>query len=359
MEAAAALPERFRALRVDVSNDGGDADMRLADCRPDDLPDGDLTVAVQWSSLNYKDALSAQGNRGVTRSYPHTPGIDAAGVTVATGDPAPGNRAAGVTVATGDAVIVQGRDFGMNTWGGWSEYIRVPADWAVPLPPELSPRQAMAYGTAGFTAALAIERLEQAGLRACAPDLPVLVTGAGGGLGSIAVAMLAACGYRVTACTGKAGTPVWERYLQSLGADQVIPRAELEQDAERPIARRRWRGGIDTTGGSLLAALVKGCAYGATVAACGLTQSAELPLTVYPFILRSVSLLGVDSAEVDRSVRTRVWSRIAGDLRCPAIEEQAQAVSLGELPATVAQLINGEHGGRTVVQVQRDTSRSS
>ena len=338
------LPESFRAIRVSLDGDQA-ALMDLQSCRPVDLPEGRLTVAVHWSSLNYKDALSSRRNRGVTRESPHAPGIDAARVVLAGDDPAPG-----------EAVIVQGHDFGMNTWGGWSELVRVPREWVVPLPSGLSPRQAMAYGTAGFAAALAVERLEPLLPPEDDADEPLVVTGAGGGVGSIAVAMLAARGYRVAACTGKAGNEVWEEYLRSLGAADVLPRAELENDAGRPIARSRWRGGIDTTGGSLLSGLIKGCRYGGAVAACGLTQSAELPLTVYPFILRNVSLLGIDSVEVPAAVRSRVWSRIADDLRCPAIEAQAHAVSLGELDTAVEKLMQGEHGGRTLVRVLGDAA---
>jgi acrylyl-CoA reductase (NADPH) len=336
----------FRALRA-VERDGG-VTASVERCVLADLPPGDLLLRVDWSSLNYKDALSLAGNRGVTRSYPHTPGIDLAGEVVESSDPA---------MPPGSAVICHGYDLGMNSWGGFSEYVRVPAGWAVPLPTGISPREAMAYGTAGFTAALSVERIDRI-LRPDGESVPpgeVVVSGASGGVGSIAVAMLAGLGYAVTASTGRCDDEGARQRLTELGAREIVDRDNLAADAARPISRSRWIAGVDTTGGSILAGMVKAAGRQAPVTACGLTRDADLPLTVFPFILRGVQLIGIDSAETPREERTRVWSRIAGDLRRPAVEAGVNEIALEEVPAVAAALLRGEHRGRTVIRVRGES----
>ncbi|MCG8481051.1 MAG: YhdH/YhfP family quinone oxidoreductase [Spirochaetales bacterium] len=275
-----------------------------------------------------------------------TPGIDTAGRVVRI------DGAESTELRPDMPVIVHGYDLGMNTWGGLGEYIRVPADWVVPLPEPLDAESAMAYGTAGFTAALSVERLQHAaGDAPFPPELPVVVSGASGGVGSVAVAMLAGLGCEVVAATGKAGDAASVGYLKRLGASEVVDRTSLEVDLKRPLAKARWAAGVDTTGGTILSSIVRSTAYRGAVTCCGLTQSAELPLSVYPFILRGVQLIGIDSAQTPIAVRRRVWERIAGDLRRPAIEESAQEIPLHRAPEVAAGLIDGTHRGRTIVAV--------
>ncbi|MEX2443904.1 MAG: YhdH/YhfP family quinone oxidoreductase [Alkalispirochaeta sp.] len=343
------VPRQFAALRARETESGVAA--AVEQCRPEELPPGEVVVRVSYSSLNYKDALSLRGNRGVTRNYPHTPGIDAAGTVV---------ESATKDLPPGSSVVVHGYDLGMNTWGGFSEYIRVPAEWVVPLPDALDPRTAMIYGTAGYTAALAVERLDRI-LRSRpegASRGPVVVSGAGGGVGSIAVAMLSGLGYTVTASTGQADDPVAREWLTTLGAEEVIDRDTVARAAEKPISKGRWIAGVDTTGGTILAGMVKAAAYGAPVAACGLTRDAELPLTVFPFILRAVQLIGIDSVHTPIDERRRVWKRIADDLRRPAVEAGADQISetdLAGIPQVADSLLEGTHRGRTVVHIAAAT----
>lgn len=343
------VPSHFSALRARETESGVTA--AVEQCALDELPRGEVIVRVSHSSLNYKDALSLQGNRGVTKSYPHTPGIDAAGVIAASSvDDLPPET----------AVVVHGYDLGMNTWGGFSEYIRVPAGWVVALPDTLTPRTAMIYGTAGYTAALSVERIDRV-LRARSEDAPrgpVVVSGAGGGVGSIAVAMLAGLGYSVTASTGQADNPDVREWLIALGADEVVDREEVAAAAEKPIGRARWIAGVDSTGGTILAGMVKAAAYGAPISACGLTRDADLPLTVFPFILRGVQLIGIDSVQNPIDERRRIWHRIAGDLRRPAVEQgqaQVSETDLAGVPEVARSLLEGAHRGRTVVRVASDT----
>jgi alcohol dehydrogenase len=342
------VPHHFHALRARESESGISASVER--CTPDELPAGDVLVRVSHSSLNYKDALSLQGNRGVTRSYPHTPGIDAAGTIV---------DSAVEGLPPGTVVVVHGYDLGMNTWGGFSEYIRVPGEWVVPIPDALDPRTAMIYGTAGYTAALSVERIDRV-LRTRpegAPMGPIVVSGSGGGVGSIAVAMLAGLGYSVTASTGQAHNEEAREWLMSLGAEHVVDRDDVAAAAEKPIGKARWVAGVDTTGGTILAGMVKAAGYGAPITACGLTRDADLPLTVFPFILRGVQLIGIDSVQNPIEERRGVWQRIADDLRCPGIERAQADVSdtdLAGVPAVARALLEGSHRGRTVVRVAAD-----
>jgi len=301
-----------------------------------DLPEGDLLVRVRYSSLNYKDALSATGHPGVTRQFPHTPGIDAAGEVVECTDG---------TFAPGDQVIVTGYDLGMETDGGWGEYIRIPSAWAVPLPAGLTSREAMALGTAGFTAALSVQALERGGVTP--GDGEVLVTGATGGVGSIAVAILARAGYRVVAATGKSTD---EAFLRGLGAAEVISRQQVVEGAERPMLKERWAGAVDVVGGETLAAAIKSTRYGGTVTCCGLVGSVDLNLNIYPFILRGVSLIGIDSVNCPAAARSPLWRKLAGPWKPGHLEQVVTEVGLEGLEEKIQAILQGGITGRVVVK---------
>ncbi|NCF34316.1 MAG: acryloyl-CoA reductase, partial [Proteobacteria bacterium] len=285
----------FRAFRVEKNDSGFVRCVTQRDV--EDLPDGEVLIDVQYSSLNYKDALSATGNPGVTRVFPHTPGIDAAGLVVASSDAA---------FAEGDAVVVIGFDLGMSTSGGFAERIRVPANWVVKLPAGLSARESMRIGTAGFTAAECVQKLEQAGMTPTSG--PVLVTGATGGVGSVAVKLLATLGYEVAAVTGK---PQQHDFLRGLGATEFLTREEAAVGADKPMLAERWGGVVDTVGGDILFNGVKSLRYGCSLAACGLVAAPQFSASVLPFILRHVNLLGVDSVQLPIAEKTALWSRLA------------------------------------------------
>lgn len=310
---------------------------KIAARKMEDLPPGDLLVKVHYSSLNYKDALSATGNRGVTRSYPHTPGIDAAGEVVECGSSA---------FAPGDKVIVTGYDLGMNTAGGFGQYIRIPSEWAIRLPRGLTLKESMALGTAGFTAALSVWKLQRAEVRP--EDGDILVTGATGGVGSIAVAILAGAGYRVTAATGKTDEA---GFLKKLGAAEIIGREAVLEGTERPLMKERWAGVVDVVGGETLAAAVKATRYGGAVTCCGLVGSPDLPLNVFPFILRGVSLLGIDSVQCPRGPRIAVWEKLAAEWKPAKLEEAATECTLEELEGKIHDILQGRLRGRTVVNL--------
>jgi len=303
----------------------------------DDLPAGDLLLRVRYSSLNYKDALSATGHPGVTRQFPHTPGIDAAGEVVACGSG---------RFAAGEQVLVTGYDLGMETDGGWGEYVRIPAEWAVPLPKGMTLRESMVLGTAGFTAALSVLKLQQAGVRP--EDGEVLVTGATGGVGSIAVAILSRAGYRVVAATGKAGDAA---FLRTLGAAEVISREQVTAGAERPLLKERWAGVVDVVGGETLTAALKSTRYGGVVTCCGLVGSTELGMNIYPFILRGVSLLGIDSVNCPAGTRLQVWEKLAGEWQPAHLAEVATEVSLDGLEAKIQTILHGGIRGRVIVKL--------
>lgn len=296
------------------------------------LPDDEVTIRVHYSSLNYKDALSATGNRGVTRHYPHTPGIDAAGEVIASRSP---------QFVPGTPVLVTGFDLGMNTPGGFSELIRVPASWVVPLPEGLTPRRAMQWGTAGLTAALAVEALRHMGIQ---PG-PLLVTGASGGVGSIAVALLAHLGYEVTASSG---SPEAHALLRQLGARTIIGREALA-DSDKPLLKGVYGGAIDTVGGATLATVIKSLALHASVAACGLVGGSELKLTVFPFILRGVNLLGIDSQSCEMPRRLKLWRKIAA---WPLeLEPLTTEIPLEALPDYIPRILAGQTRGRVLVRI--------
>lgn len=302
-----------------------------------DLPAGEVLVRVKYSSLNYKDALSASGNRGVTKTYPHTPGIDAAGVVEAS---------TASEYSPGDEVIVTGYDLGMNTSGGFAQYIRVPAAWLLKRPKGLSLREAMLLGTAGLTAGLCIEKLANSGLTPQAGT--VLVTGATGGVGSIAVALLTRLGYSVAASTGKAEQA---DFLRKLGAKEIVARADLEQGAERPMLKERWAGAVDTVGGDILFNVVKSLQYGASAACCGLTAGTGFKGSVLPFILRGANLLGVDSVELPLVVKASMWDKLSLQWKLENLEDLAHEVSLDALPAAIAQILSGKLTGRVLVRI--------
>ncbi|MCC1496410.1 YhdH/YhfP family quinone oxidoreductase [Alcanivorax sp. 1008] len=330
------MNQLFRALRSDRSEQG--FDVSIVDRNVADLPEGDVLIRVEWSSLNYKDALSATGKPGVTRQYPHTPGVDAAGVVVSAND--------GPWKA-GDKVIVTGYDLGMNTDGGYGEYIRVPADWVVKLPQEMSCRDAMLLGTAGLTAALCVESLLDTGL---SPDHgEVLVTGASGGVGAIAVALLAQLGFNVVAGTGKADAEDW---LKQLGASSLVGREELQAGVAKALLKPRWAGVVDTVGGDILMNALKTLRYGASATCCGMAASGELHGTVFPFILRGINLLGVDSVELPLDIKQQVWEVLASEWRLEKSEQLLAAeVSLMELVDWFPRILAGQVRGRVLVRV--------
>lgn len=304
----------------------------------DDLPAGEVLVRVHYSSLNYKDALSATGNKAVTKSYPHTPGIDAAGVV---------EHSEVEGFAPGDEVIVTGYDLGMDTHGGLAEYIRVPASWLIKRPSGLSLREAMILGTAGFTAGLCVYKLLRAGLQTSDGD--VLVTGATGGVGSVAVKLLSQLGYRVVAATGKAEQAA---FLQQLGAAEVIDRKELSQGTERPMLKPRWAGAVDTVGGDILFNVVKSLNYGGSVACCGLTAGTDYAGNVFPFILRGVNLLGVDSVELPLVAKASMWDMLSLQWKMD-LEQLVEEISLEQTPQAIVQILAGQQKGRVLVNMTR------
>jgi acrylyl-CoA reductase (NADPH) len=330
------MADTFHALVVE-EKENGQFTRQIKSRSIDDLPQGELLVKVHYSSLNFKDALSALGRPGVTRRYPHTPGIDAAGEVVSCADG---------SFAAGEQVIVTGHDLGMNRPGGFGQYIRVPSSWAVKLPEGLTLKESMIIGTAGLTAGLCVNRLSRAGIRPEGGD--VLVTGATGGVGSIGVSVLAQAGYGVVAVTGKSSET---EFLHGLGARQVLSREELLRGAERPLLKERWAGVLDVVGGEMLAAAIKSTNYGGVVTCCGLAGSPELPLNVYPFILRAVSLLGIDSAECPDRLRQEVWRRLADEWKPQRLIANAVEAPLSALEEKFPAMLRGELRWRTVVNL--------
>ncbi len=326
----------FKALQTRENADGR-FETSIVERTTDELPAGDVLIRVSYSSLNYKDALSASGNRGVTRNFPHTPGIDAAGTVT---------DSSVSEFAEGDEVIVTGYDLGMNTAGGFGQYIRVPASWVIKRPAGLSLREAMILGTAGLTAALCVDKLEQAGLEPGGG--PVLVTGATGGVGSIAVALLARLGYTVAAVTGKADQA---GFLRKLGAGQILERSVVQTGAEKPLLKEQWGGAVDTVGGDILFNIVKSLQRGASVACCGLTAGTGFQASVLPFILRGVNLLGVDSVEIPLVVKASMWDRLSVQWKLPNLDELVREISLQDLPTEIERILAGQQVGRMLVRL--------
>ncbi|MEE4312806.1 MAG: YhdH/YhfP family quinone oxidoreductase [candidate division KSB1 bacterium] len=327
----------YKAYEV-TKREGEKALASIVERSTDDLPPGEVTIDVKYSSLNYKDALSATGSPGVTKNYPHVPGIDAAGAV----------RESSVdTFKPGDEVLVTGYDLGVNTSGGYGCCIRVPSEWVVPLPDGLTLRESMILGTAGFTAALGVHLLLLNGMTKDGGE--VVVTGASGGVGSLAVMILSKLGYHVTAATGKKEAHI---YLRDLGARDVINRGELDDVSGRPLLRGRWGAGFDAVGGNTLATVLKSTHQGAPVAACGVVGGPDLATTVFPFILRGVKLLGIDSALCKRPLRLELWERLAGAWKPDSLDAVCTEIGLEQLTEYVGKILKGQIRGRTLVSLE-------
>ncbi len=325
----------FKALVLEEVDGKVSADLR--DLDDSALPEGDVTVAVEYSSLNYKDGMILNGLGRLVRNYPHVPGIDFAGTVEASDSP---------DYKPGDKVILTGWRVGEIHWGGYATKARVRAEWLVPLPDGMTTKRAMAIGTAGFTAMLAVIALEEHGL---APGHgEVLVTGAAGGLGSVAVAVLARLGHQVVASTGRAEA---HGYLRDLGAAEIIDRAELADGPKRPLESERWAGAVDSVGSRTLAAVLAATRYRCSVAACGLAGGNDLPTTVLPFILRGVNLLGIDSVMCPAAPRREAWARLVRDLPLDKLDAATTVVPLGEVPDLGSEILKGRVRGRVVVDV--------
>jgi putative YhdH/YhfP family quinone oxidoreductase len=315
----------------------GEVERAVATLSPAELPEGDVLVRVAWSSVNYKDALATRPDGGVARTSPLVPGIDLAGEVVASDDEA---------VAPGQEVVAHGYEIGVARHGGFAEYARVPADWVVPLPDGLSAREAMALGTAGYTAGLSVHLLEERGLTP--GDGPVLVTGASGGVGSTAVGILAERGYEVVASTGKEAE---HDYLRALGASDIVGREETMAESKRPLESQRWAAAVDPVGGRALAYILRTLRYGGAVAVSGLTGGIALETTVLPFVLRGVTVLGVDSVQTPIGLRREIWRRLAGDLRPRGLDSMIREVALDGIDPVLDDIHAGRARGRTVVRV--------
>ena len=303
----------------------------------DELPDGDVTVAVEFSTVNYKDGLCLGPGGGLVRNYPHVPGVDFAGVVEHSDDG---------RFQPGDRVVLTGWRVGEVRWGGYAQKARVKADWLVRVPDGLTTRHAMIVGTAGFTSMLAVMALEDHGLEP--GNGPVLVTGAAGGVGSVATAVLAKLGYEVAAVTGRAETG---DYLRSLGASEILGRDEINETVKRPLESERWAGCVDAVGGNMLARVLGQMKYGSSVAAVGLAGGANVPASIIPFLLRGVSLLGIDSVLQPHANRVRVWDRVASDVPGELLESMAQPATLSDLPDLGTRIIKGQVKGRVIVDV--------
>ena len=329
------MEQKFKALRVyETSKD--QFEFRIEHKNIQELPEGNTLIKVEYSSLNYKDALSATGNRGVTKAYPHTPGIDAAGII---------EESDSEQFQPGDPVIVSGYDLGMNTWGGYSEYIRVPDKWVLPLPKGLTTREAMVLGTAGLTAGLSVSGLLENGVKT---DDKIIVTGATGGVGLISLLTLNHIGFRVTAFTGKEDH---FEFLRELGASEVYPRNELHENNNKPLLKGEYAGAVDVAGGNTLAGILKRIQYGGVVTSCGLVDSPKLETTVFPFILRTIRLIGIDSAECSLNKRKEIWDHFATDWKIEFPEQSITESTLEEVPHYIEKILKGEITGRVIVKL--------
>ncbi len=326
--------ESFKAYVVRNLNDQISASIEALTL--DDLPEGEVVIRVECSSLNYKDALACHGNRAIAGELPHVPGIDLAGEVISceTDD-----------YQSGDKVLITGYRLGAPDWGGFSQVVRVPAEWVVPMPEGMSARQAMTYGTAGFTAAQCVMAVTER----VTPDAGrVVVTGATGGVGCLALAILAKLGYEVAAISGKEHL---KETLLSMGAKEVLPREELADESGKPMLPARWAAAVDTVGGAPLSTLIRSTDYRGVVAACGLVAGIDLPLTVYPFLLRGVTLAGIDSAKCPREPRLEIWRRLSGDWTVDLPDRLVRTVKLSEVAAEVERMLAGGSEGRTLVDL--------
>ena len=327
----------FRALVV-KKNDDKTFTREVTERKINDLPEGEVLIRVRYSSLNFKDGLSCIGNPGVTRNYPHTPGIDASGEVAESSDS---------RFKEGDFVIVSGYNLGMDTSGGFGQYIRVPADWIEPLPEGLTIKEAAIYGVAGFTAALSVDALQNHGIGP--EDGEVVVTGSTGGVGSVSVALLSHLGYNVVASTGKKEE---REFLSGIGASQIISREEVNDESNKPLLSERWGGAIDSVGGNTLATLLKAVKRGGAIAATGLVASSELSTTVFPFILRGVSLLGIDSGYTPKKLRREIWEKLAGDWKFAKLQKLTIDCTLDQLDPEIDKILAGGQRGRVVVDLE-------
>jgi len=328
----------FKAIMIS-KDEAGQQHVALSSIEPDQLPEGDVTVRVHCSTLNYKDALAITGKSPVVRKFPMVPGIDLAGVVEQSGHP---------DFQAGDAVVLNGWGVGEVHWGGLAEYARLSGDWLIPLEPAFTPEQAMSIGTAGYTAMLCVMALEKHGVTPEGGE--VLVTGAAGGVGSVAVAILARLGFNVVAMTGR---PDEAAYLQSLGASRIIERGDYSAPG-KPLAKEQWAGAIDVAGGQILANVCAAMKYRGVVAACGLAAGMGFPATVAPFILRGVTLAGVDSVMCPRAERIEAWRRLARDLDPTLLSSMTQRVSLADVVPAAEELIAGQVRGRLIVPISAD-----
>jgi len=302
-----------------------------------ELPEGDILIQVHYSALNYKDALSARGHKGITRRYPHTPGIDASGIVIESGSP---------DFHTGQEVLVTGYDLGMNTSGGFQQYIRVPASWVVKIPYGMSLREAMIYGTSGFTAGICINELQKHDIMPYSGK--VLVTGATGGVGTLAISMLAKAGYDVIASTGKMDKI---DYLLELGAREIMPRADVIDNSGKPLLKGKWIGAIDNVGGRTLSTVLKSTIPRGAVCCLGLVESDKLESTVYPFILRGITLIGIDSAERPMDYRLNIWNRITNEWKIENTEYFVKEIKLEQLSDEIDIILNGKQVGKVIINL--------
>jgi acrylyl-CoA reductase (NADPH) len=338
------LPDTFRCYLVTKEADGNVAG-ELTERPLDELPEGEVLIRVEYSSLNYKDALAARGHPGVNKQFPHVPGVDAAGIVAQSGV---------YEFVEGDPVLVTGFDMGANRWGGYAQYVRVPQDWVVPLPEGLTLRESMMLGTAGLTAGFCVDALQKHGIT---PDRgPVVVTGASGGVGSFALAILAKLGYHVAAVTGK---PTAHEYLKSLGAAEILPREAVHDTSAKPLLARRWAGAVDTVGAGALGTILRSLHLGGCVAACGNAAGFDLPITVYPFILRGVTLAGIDAAWCPIPLRHEVWGRLAGPWKLDCLDRMVRFIDLDELPSRLDDILAGRLTGRLAITIDKESAEES
>jgi len=325
----------FQAYRIFELEDGT-FQRKIVTRSTDELPQGEVLIKVAYAGLNFKDALSSTGHKGITREFPHTPGVDAAGYVASSSD---------LQFKEGDEVLVTGYDLGMNTDGGFGQYIRVPKGWVVPLPKNLSLKESMILGTAGFTSALALWKMEKAGQ---SPEMgEIVITGATGGVGSMAVSIFSTAGYQVVASSGKAEE---EDYLKKLGAVRREDRSYTNDESGRLLLRTQWAGALDTVGGNTLATLMKACGKNGSIAVCGLVSSHELNTTVYPFLLNGINLIGVESAETSIDVRLKLWEKLNSIWKPGHLNDISKLISLDELDDQIELILKGKTRGRVVVK---------